>query len=92
MSLPVGWAKIVTAGCASALRGSDCGNTCLRLISYLIVRTRLPGRGLIDVLSWLPWALPGVLISLALLWAKLLKQQVTAAEVEVTPECFQYLT
>jgi iron(III) transport system permease protein len=41
------------------------------LISYLIVRTRLPGRGLIDILSWLPWALPGVLISLALLWAVL---------------------
>lgn len=41
------------------------------LISYLIVRTRLPGRGVIDILSWLPWALPGVLISLALLWAVL---------------------
>ena len=41
------------------------------LISYLIVRTRLPGRGAIDILSWLPWALPGVLISLALLWAVL---------------------
>jgi len=41
------------------------------LISYLIVRTELPGRGFIDVLSWLPWALPGVLISLALLWSVL---------------------
>jgi iron(III) transport system permease protein len=37
----------------------------------MIVRTRLPGRAFIDVLSWLPWALPGVLISLALLWAVL---------------------
>ncbi len=41
------------------------------LLSYLIVRTRFPGRGLVDILSWLPWALPGVLISLALLWAVL---------------------
>jgi iron(III) transport system permease protein len=41
------------------------------LISYVIVRTRIYGRGLVDVLSWLPWALPGVLISLALLWAVL---------------------
>lgn len=41
------------------------------LISYLIVRSRLPGRGFIDILSWLPWALPGVLISLALLWTVL---------------------
>ena len=41
------------------------------LIAYFIVRTRFPGRRLIDVLSWLPWALPGILISLALLWAVL---------------------
>jgi iron(III) transport system permease protein len=41
------------------------------LISYLIVRTRVAGRNVIDILSWLPWALPGVLISLALLWAVL---------------------
>lgn len=38
------------------------------LISCYIVRSRLPGRGLVDFLSWLPSALPGVLISLALLW------------------------
>ncbi len=41
------------------------------LISYFIVRTRFAGRGLIDILSWLPWAMPGILISLALLWAVL---------------------
>ena len=41
------------------------------LVSYFIVRTRFAGRGLVDLLSWLPWALPGVLISLALLWAVL---------------------
>jgi iron(III) transport system permease protein len=52
--------------------GAALGGTLLfALISYLIVRTRLPGRGVIDILSWLPWALPGVLISLALLWAVL---------------------
>jgi len=47
------------------------GTLLYAVTSYLIVRTRLPGRGVIDVLSWLPWALPGVLISLALLWAVL---------------------
>jgi iron(III) transport system permease protein len=47
------------------------GTLIYALISYLIVRTALPGRGLIDVLTWLPWALPGVLISLALLWTVL---------------------
>jgi iron(III) transport system permease protein len=47
------------------------GTLLYSLVSYLIVRTRLAGRGVIDILSWLPWALPGVLISLALLWAVL---------------------
>jgi iron(III) transport system permease protein len=45
------------------------GTLLYALISYYIVRTRFPGRTTVDVLSWLPWALPGVLISLALLWA-----------------------
>jgi iron(III) transport system permease protein len=54
-------------GLGAALAGS----LLYALISYLIVRTKLPGRGVIDVLSWLPWALPGVLISLAFLWAVL---------------------
>jgi iron(III) transport system permease protein len=47
------------------------GTLLYSLISYVIVRTRVYGRGVVDVLAWLPWALPGVLISLALLWAVL---------------------
>ncbi|HVO92363.1 MAG TPA: iron ABC transporter permease [Terriglobales bacterium] len=47
------------------------GTLVYALIGYMIVRSRLPGRKIIDVLSWLPWALPGVLISLALLWTVL---------------------
>ena len=54
-----------------ALSAAISGTLVYALLSYLIVRGRLPGRGIIDVLSWLPWALPGVLISLALLWAVL---------------------
>lgn len=53
------------------LSAAIVGTLVYALLGYLIVRTRLPGRGLIDALSWLPWALPGVLISLALLWAVL---------------------
>jgi iron(III) transport system permease protein len=41
------------------------------LVSYLIVRSRIAGKKLIDFLSWLPWSLPGVLLSLALLWTVL---------------------
>lgn len=53
------------------LGASVVGTFFYALIAYFIVRTRLPGRNVVDLLSWLPWALPGVLISLALLWAVL---------------------
>ncbi len=51
--------------------GALLGTLLYALISYYIVRTRFPGRSTVDVVSWLPWALPGILISLALLWAVL---------------------
>ncbi len=38
------------------------------VIAYVVVRTRFYARGLLDLLSWLPWAIPGVLMGLALLW------------------------
>ncbi len=38
------------------------------LVSYVLVRMRFAGRGTLDFLTWLPWALPGVLLGLALLW------------------------
>jgi iron(III) transport system permease protein len=40
-------------------------------LSYLIIRSQIPGKKLMDFLSWLPWSLPGVLLSLALLWTVL---------------------
>jgi iron(III) transport system permease protein len=36
------------------------------LIAYVLVRTPFPARGTLDFLSWLPWAIPGVLLSLGL--------------------------
>jgi iron(III) transport system permease protein len=53
-----------TLGTAAAIIGSII----YTLVSYFIIRTRSAGRQLIDFLSWLPWAMPGILISLALLW------------------------
>lgn len=47
------------------------GTLLYALTSYYIVRTRFACRGLIDILSWLPWAVPGILLSLALLWVAL---------------------
>lgn len=47
------------------------GTILYSLISYLIERTRFAGRGVIELLCWIPWALPGILLSLGLLWAVL---------------------
>jgi iron(III) transport system permease protein len=38
------------------------------LIAYVLVRTRLPGRSILDSICWLPSAIPGVLSGLGLLW------------------------
>lgn len=38
------------------------------IVAYIVLRTTLSGRGLLDFLSWLPWALPGILLGLGFLW------------------------
>jgi iron(III) transport system permease protein len=38
------------------------------LIGYVLVRSRLPGRSILDSICWLPSAIPGVLSGLGLLW------------------------
>jgi len=38
------------------------------VIAHLIVRSKLPGRGLIDLLAWLPWSIPGILLGVSVLW------------------------
>jgi iron(III) transport system permease protein len=38
------------------------------VIAYLIVRSPLPGRGVIDLLAWLPWSIPGILLGVSVLW------------------------
>src|SRR5262245_17375210 len=38
------------------------------LVGYVLVRTKLPGRGALDSICWLPSAIPGVLSGLGLLW------------------------
>lgn len=38
------------------------------LVAYVLVRTKLPGRAILDSICWLPAAIPGVLSGLGLLW------------------------
>ena len=47
---------------------AGAGAVIYSLIAYMIVRGRFLGRGLLDFFAWLPWAIPGVLVSLSLLW------------------------
>lgn len=42
------------------------------LIAYVIVKTKFAGRGFLDFISWLPYAIPGILLGMALLWTFLL--------------------
>lgn len=37
-------------------------------IAFVVVRSQMPGRGTVDVMAWLPVALPGILLGLGLLW------------------------
>jgi iron(III) transport system permease protein len=37
------------------------------LLAYLIVRSRLPGRKAIELLVWLPWSIPGILLGVSML-------------------------
>lgn len=37
-------------------------------VAYIVVRTKMPIRRLIDLLAWLPWMMPGIVVGLAFLW------------------------
>ncbi|UCG66185.1 MAG: iron ABC transporter permease [Deltaproteobacteria bacterium] len=51
--------------CGSAALG---GMLFFSFLSYINIRTKLPGRGALDFMSWLPWAVPGLLLAVGLLW------------------------
>lgn len=38
------------------------------LVAYVVIRSKIAGKGVIDMMVWLPWAIPGVLMGLALVW------------------------
>ena len=38
------------------------------VVAYVMVKTRFRFRLLLDFISWLPWALPGILLGLGMLW------------------------
>ncbi|MEE9612292.1 MAG: iron ABC transporter permease, partial [Desulfatiglandales bacterium] len=54
---------IIIAGSAALV-----GPLLFSLVAYVLVRTKLPGRAILDSICWLPAAIPGVLSGLGLLW------------------------
>jgi iron(III) transport system permease protein len=54
---------LIIAGSAAVI-----GTIVFSLTAYVLVRTKLPGRGILDAICWLPSAIPGVLLGLGLLW------------------------
>ncbi|MCA1646690.1 MAG: iron ABC transporter permease [Chloroflexi bacterium] len=41
------------------------------IIAYVIVRTDFRGKHVLDLLTWVPWTVPGIVLSVAMLWAYL---------------------
>lgn len=39
------------------------------MVAYINTRTLFAGRRALDVISWLPWAIPGIVAGLGMLWA-----------------------
>jgi iron(III) transport system permease protein len=52
-----------------ALVGATICMLLASLASYITVRTKLAGRGIIEGLVFIPWAFPGTALALGLLWA-----------------------
>lgn len=46
---------------------STLGTVIFALLAWALVRSRLRGKAVLNILVWLPWAIPGVLMSVALL-------------------------
>ena len=37
-------------------------------LAHIILRSKLPGRRIVDILAWLPWSIPGLLLGISMLW------------------------
>ncbi|MBI2361633.1 MAG: iron ABC transporter permease [Deltaproteobacteria bacterium] len=55
-----------------AMAVASIGMVLCGLMSYIVVKTRFFGRRALDLISWIPWAVPGIVLALGFLWAALL--------------------
>ncbi|HEU5299048.1 MAG TPA: iron ABC transporter permease [bacterium] len=61
-------ARALRISFALAVGGATLGMVLASLVAYITVRTRLAGRGLLEVLTFIPWAFPGTALAIGLLW------------------------
>lgn len=54
-----------------AVGAATVGMILASLIAYVVVRTDFRGKNLLDSLSWVPWTIPSIVLSVAMLWAYL---------------------
>ena len=53
--------NIALIGCGTVGGGvAIIGTMFFGVIAYVVVKSRFAGRALMDLLSWLPWAVPGM--------------------------------
>jgi iron(III) transport system permease protein len=52
-----------------AVAGATATMLLAALTAYITVKTRVAGRGLLEALTFLPWAFPGTAFAIGLLWA-----------------------
>ena len=60
--------KALRTTLALALSAAVCSPLLFSVVAYILVRTRLPGRGALDLMIWSAGAIPGILAGLGLLW------------------------
>lgn len=65
---PAVWASFQNTFLVSVV-AATLGMVLYSLISYTALRTRFAGRRLLDLFSWIPFAVPGIVLSLGFLWA-----------------------
>jgi iron(III) transport system permease protein len=51
-----------------AVTAAVCSPLIFSVLAYILVRSRLPGRGALDLMIWSAGAVPGILAGLGLLW------------------------
>jgi len=52
----------------AGLGASGLGLVIYSLLGYVLTRSTIPGRRFLGLMTWLPWAIPGMLLGVSLLW------------------------